>query len=118
MAKTLPELAQERARLTERIQAQRANLARELAPLQRVSQAGNTLSALVGEVLAYMRSRPVATAVMLGGAMLLKPRGAWRWAKRGFLIWRGFRAVQQWKPGTAMDVVRQVLAMKNYFARK
>ncbi len=118
MAKTLAELAQERARLTERIQAQRANLARELAPLQRVSQAGNTLSALLGEAIAYVRARPVATAVMLGGLVLVKPRGAWRWAKRGFLVWRGWRAVQQWQPGSAMDVVRQVLALKGYFARK
>nr|WP_315205963.1 YqjK family protein [uncultured Albidiferax sp.] len=118
MAKTRAELDQERARLTERIQAQRANLARDLAPLQRVSQAGNVVSALVAEAVAYVRQRPVAATLLLGGLVLVKPKGVWRWAKRGFFIWRGFRAVQQWQPGTIMDVVRQVVAVKNYFATK
>ncbi|MEO5797345.1 MAG: YqjK family protein [Rhodoferax sp.] len=118
MAKTRAELDQERARLTERIQAQRANLARELAPLQRITRAGNILSALVDEAVAYVRQRPLAMSVLAGGLLLVKPKGVWRWAKRGFFIWRGWRAVQQWQPGTVMDVVRQVLAVKNYFARK
>ncbi|WP_367847898.1 YqjK family protein [Rhodoferax sp. WC2427] len=118
MAKTLAELDQERARLTERIQAQRANLVRELAPLRRVSNASNVLSALVAEAVAYVRARPVAMALLLGGLVLVKPKGVWRWAKRGFFIWRGFRAVQQWQPGTFMDIVRQVVAVKNYFATK
>ncbi|WP_295957397.1 YqjK family protein [Rhodoferax sp.] len=118
MAKTRAELDQERARLTERIQAQRANLARELVPLQRITRAGNTLSALVDEAVAYVRERPLAMSALAAGLLLLKPKGVWRWAKRGFFIWRGWRAVQQWQPGTVMDVVRQVLAVKNYFARK
>jgi hypothetical protein len=118
MAKTRAELDQERARLTERIQAQRANLARELAPLQRVSNASNVLSALLAEAVAYVRQRPVAAALLVGALVLVKPKGVWRWAKRGLFIWRGWRAVQQWQPGTFMDVVRQVLVMKNYFARK
>lgn len=118
MAKTRAELDQERARLAERIQAQRANLARELAPLQRITQAGNTLSALVDEAVAYVRQRPLAMSALAAGVLLLKPKGVWRWAKRGFFVWRGWRAVQQWQPGTLMDVVRQVLAVKNYFSRK
>lgn len=118
MAKTRAELDQERARLAERIQAQRANLARELAPLQRITQARNTLSALVDEAVAYVRQRPLAMSALAAGVLLLKPKGVWRWAKRGFFVWRGWRAVQQWQPGTLMDVVRQVLAVKNYFSRK
>lgn len=118
MAKTRAELDQERARLAERIQAQRANLARELAPLQRITQAGNTLSALVDEAVAYVRQRPLTMSALAAGVLLLKPKGVWRWAKRGFFVWRGWRAVQQWQPGTLMDVVRQVLAVKNYFSRK
>lgn len=118
MAKTRAELDQERARLTERIQAQRANLARDLAPLQRIAQAGNTLSALVDEAIAYVRQRPLAMAALAGGLLLLKPKGVWRWAKRGFLIWRGWRAVQQWQPGMVLGLLRRVLAAKSFFTTK
>jgi hypothetical protein len=118
MAKTRAELDQERARLSERIQAQRANLARDLAPLQRVSKAGNTLGALVAEAIAYVRERPLAMSALAGGLLLLKPKGVWRWAKRGLFIWRGWRAVQVWQPGVVLGLLRRVLAAKNFFATK
>ncbi|MBC7682191.1 MAG: hypothetical protein H7172_07645 [Ferruginibacter sp.] len=118
MAKTRAELDQERARLAERIQAQRANLARDLAPLQRITRAGNTLSALVDEAVAYVRERPLLMAALVGGLLLLKPKGVWRWAKRGFFLWRGWRTVQHWQPGTVLGLLRRVLAAKNFFTAK
>lgn len=118
MAKTRAELDQERARLTERIQAQRANLARDLAPLQRVTQVGNTLSGLVDEAVAYVRQHPLAMSVVVGGLLLLKPKGVWRWAKRGFILWRGWRTVQQWHPGTVLGLLRRGLAAKKLFTGK
>jgi hypothetical protein len=118
MAKTRAELDQERARLTERIQAQRVNLARELAPLQRVSQASNTLGALVAEALAYVRERPLAMSALVGGLLLLKPKGVWRWAKRGFFLWRGWRAVQVWQPGMVLGLLRRAFSAKSFFTTK
>ena len=118
MAKTRAELDQERARLAERIQAQRATLARELAPLQRLTRAGNTLSALMEEAVAYVRQRPLLMSALVGGLVLLKPKGVWRWAKRGFFLWRGWRTVQQWQPGTVLGLLRRVLAAKSFFASK
>lgn len=118
MSKTRAELDQERARLAERIQAQRANLARELAPLQRVSQAGNTLGALLAEAIAYVKERPLAVSALVGGLLLLKPKGVWRWAKRGFFIWRGWRAVQVWQPEMVLGLLRRAFAAKRFFTTK
>ena len=118
MAKTRAELGQERARLTERIQAQRANLARDLAPLQRITQVGNTLSGLVDQAVVYVQQHPLAMSALVGGLLLLKPKGVWRWAKRGFIVWRGWRTVQQWQPGTVLGLLRRVLAAKSFFTSK
>ena len=118
MAKNRAELDQERARLTERIQAQRANLVRELAPLQRVMRVGNTVFALVDDAVVYVRQSPLAMSVLVTGLLLLKPKGIWRWAKRGIFIWRGWRTVQQWQPGTVLGLLRHVLAAKSFFTTK
>ncbi|WP_394790481.1 YqjK family protein [Rhodoferax sp.] len=109
MAKNRLELAQERARLTERIAAQRSVLARELAPLQRVSQAGTTVTGLVSEVLAYIRQHPLALATVLGSALLLRPRSVLRWVKRGMFLWRGWRTLQRWQPGIWLGLLRRFL---------
>ena len=109
MAKSRIELAQERARLTERIAAQRIILARELVPLQRVAQTGNRLTALVGDAVAYIGQHPLALASVAAGMLLFKPRTALRWAKRGLFLWRGWRAVQQWQPGILLGILRRFI---------
>lgn len=118
MAKTRAELDQQRARLTERIQAQRVNLVRELVPLQRISRAGNTVFAAIDATVVYVRQSPLAMSALLGGLLLLKPKGVWRWTKRGILLWRGWRTVQQWQPGTVLGLLRRVVAAKNLFTTK
>lgn len=118
MAKTRAELDQQRARLAERIQTQRVNLARELAPLQGIAQVGNTVSTLLHEAIAYVRQSPLAIPVLVGSLLLLKPRGVLRWVKRGFFIWRGWRTVQQWQTGTVLGLLRRVLAAKSFFTTK
>lgn len=109
MDKTRSELAFERVRLVERIQFQRATLVRELAPLQRVSQAGDRMTALGAEVLLFLRQHPLAIGSMLAAVALFKPRAAWRWAKRGFFVWRGWRTVQQWQPGMWLQLLRRFI---------
>nr|WP_315427823.1 YqjK family protein [uncultured Albidiferax sp.] len=109
MAKTRIELAQQRAQLVERIAAQRVLLAHDLAPLQRVGQAGNRVSNLVGDVVAYLGQHPLALAAALGSLMLFKPRSALRWAKRGLFLWRSWRAVQIWQPAMLLGLLRRFI---------
>ena len=107
MGKTRAELAYERVRLTERIAAQRALLARDLAPLRSLQRVGARASGLLAQVLAAMRQYPLVPVLLLGGFVLLRPRKAWRWGQRGLLLWRSWRALQQWQPATLWALLRR-----------
>ncbi|MCX7277250.1 MAG: YqjK family protein [Burkholderiales bacterium] len=109
MGKTHTELAYERGRLLERIQYQRSLLARECAPLQRVAQKGDHLAGLAAELLAFARQNPLTLGAVAAVVLVFKPRMAWRMAKRGFFLWRGWRMVQQWQPGTLMQLLRRFI---------
>ena len=109
MAKSRIELAQERARLLERIATQRMMLARDLAPLQRVAQTGNRISSMAGDLLAYLGQHPLALAAGLGSLFLFKPRMALRWTKRGLFLWRSWRTVQFWQPGILLGLLRRFI---------
>ncbi|MHB8354895.1 MAG: YqjK family protein, partial [Burkholderiales bacterium] len=83
------ELAERRGHLLERIVAQRATLAQELAPLARTLAFTGRLTDRYHSVLGWMRARPVLSGMLLVGLALLKPRQrAWRVARWGLLGWR------------------------------
>ncbi|HMV00501.1 MAG TPA: YqjK-like family protein [Rhodocyclaceae bacterium] len=85
------ELAQRRGELRARCARQRDDLAENFWPLER---------ALVGvdKLVAggrWVRDHPKPVAAFAIGLLLARPRRAWRWAKRGFLLWRGWRALRR-----------------------
>lgn len=88
---TLIELAERRGRLRERIAAQRALLARDLAPMARALSFTGRLTDQTHRALAWLRARPVLTGALLAGVVLLRPRRTWRltrWALLGWRLWK------------------------------
>lgn len=85
------ELAVRRGRLLAEIDAQRDELRRLTQPVRRTL--GVADSAVRG--VRYLQARPeyVGTAVVV--LLILSPRRAIRWARRGFFVWRTWRSVRR-----------------------
>ena len=82
------ELAERRGHVLERIAAQRATLAQELAPLSRVLSLTGRLSDGYHEALSWLQARPLVAGSLVVGVILLRPRRSWRLARWGLLGWR------------------------------
>ena len=94
MDKRLAELYREQGLLIERIASQRTALASQLAPLQKVNAAGERAVNLFQGLARFLKERPLPVLVVAAALVLFKPKGAWRWAQRGLVVWRTWRAVQ------------------------
>lgn len=89
------DIALRRGRLLERIAAQRAALAGQLQPVSAALHATDRAVAGVQGATAYLKAHPRGVAAALALLVVLKPRRVWRWAKRGFVVWRAWRALRQ-----------------------
>jgi len=90
MNEKLLELAARRGALAVRIENQRDKLAREAGALTGVFSVGD--AALRG--VDWLKQHPLAVGAAVAGAVVIRPRRALRWAKRGFFVWRGWRAMR------------------------
>ncbi len=86
------ELAARRGALSERIAAQRALLAQHALGVERLCAGGDTLRQGVD----WLKQHPAAAGAATFAFVLFRPRRAWRWAKRSFFLWRGWRSARQW----------------------
>lgn len=85
------ELAMRHGALRARIEAQRSMLQQQVAPLA----AG---CAVVDKGLAgvdWLKQHPLPVGAAVAALVVLKPSRAWRWAKRGVFLWRGWQTVQK-----------------------
>jgi hypothetical protein len=76
-----------RARLLQRAASERELLAAELRQLARPIE-------LVDRAIAayyVVKSHPALVAAIMVVLALLRPRGAFRWARRGWALWQSFR---------------------------
>ena len=76
-----------RARLLERAARERAGLAQTLQPLARPLE---FLDRCLG-AMRFLIARPPLVAGAALAFALLRPRRAFRWARRAWGIWRGYR---------------------------
>jgi hypothetical protein len=76
--------------LRESIAAQRKALASHAGPLE--SALGNVDRALVG--VDWLKAHPEVVGVAVAIAVAVSPKRTWRWSKRAFLVWRGWRSVR------------------------
>lgn len=85
------ELAMRHGALKVRIEQQRHVLAQQAAPLEAALARGD--SVLQG--VDWLKHHPAAIGVALAAVVASGPKRAWRWAKRGFFVWRGWQAIRR-----------------------
>ena len=76
--------------LRERIAAQRRALATHAAPLE--SALAGVDKALAG--VDWLKKHPEVVGFTVAVGVVVSPKRAWRWSKRAFLVWRGWRSVR------------------------
>jgi len=90
----LTELYLQRGRLLERIAAQRRDLAHRTVPLRTACDTTDRLLGLVREAVGFAQRHPVAVASFAAALIVMRPRRAWRWLRRGYFLWRGWRRLR------------------------
>lgn len=81
------ELAARRGAICARIAAQRQALSYHSGGLSTLLEKGDL--ALRG--IDWMKQNPLAVGVAAAVLAILRPRRAFRWARRGFFLWQGWR---------------------------
>ena len=78
-----------RERLIAKSAAQRDELALLIAPLRRPAR---TIDHAVAGAQ-YLRAHPGVVVIAVAALVVLSPKRAFRWARRAFGLWRGYRLV-------------------------
>lgn len=73
-----------------RIEQQRQTLVQQAAPLEVALARGD--SVLQG--VDWLKHHPAAVGMALAAVVVSGPKRAWRWARRGFFVWRGWQAIR------------------------
>ena len=92
----LVDLYREQGRLLERIASQRQGVAEQWRPVQRAVRGVDAVSQWLHEDATYLRNHPMVVATAVTALVIFKPRRAWLWGSRGFLVWRRWRRLQRW----------------------
>lgn len=90
MNQKLLSLATRHGALKARIDEQRRALRQQVAPLEVALARGDA----VLQGVDWLKHHPAAIGVAVAAVVVARPRGAWRWAKRGLMVWRGWQAVR------------------------
>lgn len=83
-------LAMRHGALKARIDEQRRRLGRHVAPLESALARGDAVLRGVD----WLKHHPAAIAAAVAAVVIARPKAAWRWARRGFFIWRGWQAIR------------------------
>ena len=83
------DIMRERERLLMRCDAQRLDLAEMIAQLQGPLKVVDRAI----EGINYLRSHPLVFGAGLVLLMMIRPRGWLGWVRRGFVLWRAYRAL-------------------------
>ena len=86
----LLELATRHGALKVRIDEQRRLLALHAIPVEAALARGD--SVLKG--VDWLKHHPAAVGIAVAAAVIARPKRAWRWAQRGFFLWRGWQTVR------------------------
>ena len=90
-------LAMRHGALKARIEQQRRSLSQHVAPLESALARGDAVLRGVD----WLKHHPAAIAAAVAAAVIVRPKAAWRWGKRAFLVWRGWQAIRNNLLGTA-----------------
>jgi YqjK-like protein len=84
---SMTQILLERERLVTRCAAQRMELAELSTKLERPLRFADR----VIEVIATVRAHPALFGAAVAVLVALRHRGMWRWARRGYTLWRAYR---------------------------
>ena len=90
------ELARRQGELRARIALQRTALASHSGGLERVLGAAD--KALAG--VDWVKAHPEVVGVTVAVVVVVSPARTWRWGRRAFFVWRGWRSVRNSLLGT------------------
>ena len=85
------ELAHRHGALRARIDAQRAELARHLWPVEKALAGADRARGGID----WLKAHPEAVVAVTATVVVVSPKRAWRWGKRGYVLWRGWQAVRK-----------------------
>ncbi len=83
-------LAMRHGALRARIDEQRRLLQQQVAPLEALMARGDAAVQGIG----WLKQHPGAIVAAVAALVVIRPKAAWRWAKRGVFVWRGWQAVR------------------------
>ncbi|KAB2922931.1 MAG: hypothetical protein F9K30_11655 [Dechloromonas sp.] len=86
------ELACRRGALQERIAAQRIALGQHAHGFASLCAGGDTVLRGVD----WVKHHPATVGVAMLAVVLARPKRAWRWARRGIFLWRGWRTASKY----------------------
>jgi len=90
MSDKLLQLATRQGALKARIEAQRRTLAEQAVPLENALARGDA----VLQGVDWLKHHPLAIGAAVAAVVVARPRRAWRWAKRGFFVWRSWQGIR------------------------
>jgi hypothetical protein len=85
------ELAHRHGALRARIDAQRAELARHVWPVETALAGADRIR----DGVEWLKAHPEAVAAVTVTVVVVSPKRAWRWGKRGYVLWRGWQTVRK-----------------------
>ena len=112
MNKQLSALKLERGRLQERIAQQRTTLVLDLLPLTPVGIAATRVLAAGQAGVSLVRRNPLLVWATLAVVLALRPKGLWRLAKTGLVVWRGSRALLAMLPAPTLSLLYQFVLQR------
>ena len=92
----LADLYQQQGRLLERVATQRQTIAEQCRPIQHAARVADAAQQWLRGMTGYLRGHPLLVVAAVAAVLIVKPRRAWVWSKRGYLIWRRWRGLQRW----------------------
>lgn len=92
----LIELYVQRGRLRERIGVQRAQLARELAPLDYALQLVDQTRAVVHRTGQWLTAHPGVVSLVVVALLVWRPRAVFRSLRWGYSAWRSWTRLRAW----------------------
>ncbi len=81
------ELATRHAMLRAKIDAQRVELARHVWPVERALDGADK----VRDGFGWIKAHPEVVVAVTATVVVVSPRRAWRWSRRGYMLWRGWQ---------------------------
>lgn len=99
MDQRLIDLYVQRGRLRERIGVQRAQVARELAPLGAALQTVDRGRLLLHQARLWLVAHPALATTAVVALLVWRPRAVLRTVRSGFALWRNWSRLKEWANG-------------------